>query len=99
LPQLKRNDSSIAALSLPDRAYLEAEIAAFCEPVGSLTGGQQSQLSVDEAQELVDIERWVQAGRLLQATPSAAVRQYRTTTALEIALNAGNHALVFLLRQ
>jgi predicted RNA-binding Zn ribbon-like protein len=53
LDLLNRTPESFAAMAEPDRAQLEAEIAAFCEPVGSLTGGQQSQLSVDEAQELV----------------------------------------------
>jgi predicted RNA-binding Zn ribbon-like protein len=53
LELLNRPPETFAAMAEPDRAALEAEIAAFCEPVGSLAGGRPSQLSIDAACELV----------------------------------------------
>jgi hypothetical protein len=46
---------------------------------------------------LYDIERWIRDGRPLQADLDVARTQRRPTSALRIALEAGNHALVLLL--
>src|SRR5271170_3291859 len=46
---------------------------------------------------IYDIERWIQAGGPLQAGEGTVVRQRRVSSALEIALDARNQALVFLL--
>jgi predicted RNA-binding Zn ribbon-like protein len=50
---LNRPPQSFVSISEKDRREVEAEVAAFCEPVGSLKGGQHSQLNVDGAHELV----------------------------------------------
>jgi hypothetical protein len=46
---------------------------------------------------LYDVERWIQAGRPLRAGEGTVVRQRRVSSALEIALDARNQALVLLL--
>jgi hypothetical protein len=46
---------------------------------------------------LYDVERWIQAGRPLQAISGGTAGQRRVASALEIALQAGNQSLVFLL--
>jgi hypothetical protein len=46
---------------------------------------------------LYDVERWIQAGQPLQAGEGTIVGQRRVSAALEIALDARNQALVFLL--
>lgn len=46
---------------------------------------------------LYDVERWIQAGRPLQLARGTTVKGRRLTSALEIALETGNHALVSLL--
>ena len=46
---------------------------------------------------LYDVERWIQAGRPLQTAADTTARQRRAPSALEIALDTGNHALVALL--
>ncbi len=46
---------------------------------------------------IYDVERWIQAGQPLQATLETPTQQRRATSALEIALGAGNHPLVLLL--
>ncbi len=46
---------------------------------------------------IYDVERWIQAGWPLQAAPGTPTQQRRVTSALEIALEAGNHALILLL--
>jgi hypothetical protein len=47
------------------------------------------------AGRLYDIERWIDVGRPLQA--DAAMHRRRASSALQIALEAGNHSLVLLL--
>lgn len=49
------------------------------------------------AGRLYDVERWIQAGRPIQVHPSAIPHRGRTSSALEIALKAGNHDLILLL--
>ncbi|MBY0276579.1 ankyrin repeat domain-containing protein, partial [Candidatus Binatia bacterium] len=46
---------------------------------------------------LYDVERWIEAGKPLQLDEIVLERHQRRTSALEIALNTGNHALVLLL--
>jgi hypothetical protein len=53
LDLLNRPTEGFAVISERDRADLEAEIVAFCDPVGSVVGGQASQLSIRAAQKLV----------------------------------------------
>jgi predicted RNA-binding Zn ribbon-like protein len=53
LDLLNRAPETFAVMAELDRAELEAEVTAFCKPVGKLVGGQQAQLSADEAHELV----------------------------------------------
>ncbi len=49
------------------------------------------------AGRLYDIERWIRDGRPFHIAQGAPVKRARATSALEIALEAGNHALVVLL--
>src|SRR5437870_4913561 len=44
-----------------------------------------------------DVERWIRAGRPLQLAQGTPVNRARVTSALEIAVQTGNHSLVFLL--
>jgi hypothetical protein len=53
LDLLNHPTEGFAVISEQDRADLEAEIVAFCEPVGSVVGGQTSQLSIRAAQKLI----------------------------------------------
>jgi len=46
---------------------------------------------------LYDVERWIRAGQPLQVAQGVTVKGRRLTSALEIALEARNHALVLLL--
>lgn len=46
---------------------------------------------------LYEAERWIRAGRPLQITPGTPIKRARATSALEIAVQTGNHALVYLL--
>ncbi len=46
---------------------------------------------------LYDVERWIKFGRPLQLAPGTPVRPRPRSSALEIALEDGNHALVLLL--
>jgi hypothetical protein len=46
---------------------------------------------------LYDVEAWIQAGRPLQLDPEAGARARRRPSALAIALETGQHALVLLL--
>jgi hypothetical protein len=46
---------------------------------------------------LYDVERWIQSGRPLQLDQTTAVKQRQRTSALQIALETRNHALVLLL--
>src|SRR5947208_1999454 len=46
---------------------------------------------------LYDVERWIRAGRPLQIAQGTLVKRTRLTSALDIAVQTGNHALVFLL--
>jgi ankyrin repeat protein len=46
---------------------------------------------------LYDVERWIRAGRPLQIAQGTAVKRSRLTSNLEVALKAGNHALIVLL--
>src|SRR2546428_13038862 len=46
---------------------------------------------------LYDVERWIRTGRALQIGQGTPVKRARVTSALEIAVQAGNHALVLLL--
>ena len=49
------------------------------------------------AGRLYDVERWIRDGHPLQIAQGTPVKRARATSALEIALGAGNHALVLLL--
>lgn len=49
------------------------------------------------AGRLYDVERWIKDGRPLQLADGITVKGRRLTSALEIALDDGNHALVLLL--
>jgi hypothetical protein len=46
---------------------------------------------------LYDVERWIRAGRPVQIVQGTPVKRARVASALEIAVQSGNHALVFLL--
>jgi ankyrin repeat protein len=46
---------------------------------------------------LYDVEGWIQAGRPLQIAEGAPISRRRVTTALEIALENENHAIVLVL--
>src|SRR5207245_6124334 len=46
---------------------------------------------------LYEVERWIRIGRPLQIAQGTPVKGARMTPALEIAVPAGNHALIFLL--
>src|SRR5437879_2139118 len=45
---------------------------------------------------LYDVERWIRDGRPLQLAQGTPVKRARATSALEIATQGGNHALVLL---
>src|SRR6266550_5292936 len=49
------------------------------------------------AGRLYDVERWIRDGHPLQIAQGTPVKRARATSALEIALGTGNHALVLLL--
>src|SRR2546428_5468611 len=46
---------------------------------------------------LYDVERWIRVGRPVQIAQGTPVKRARVTSALEIAAQSGNHALVLLL--
>jgi len=46
---------------------------------------------------LYDVERWIRAGRPLQIAQGTSVKRARVTSALEIVVQPGNHALALLL--
>src|SRR5262245_39776396 len=46
---------------------------------------------------LYDVDRWISEGRPLQINPHAIAKGTRPKTALQIALETGQHSLVFLL--
>ena len=46
---------------------------------------------------LYDVERWIAEGKPLQLTPGAIRKGTRQKTALQIALESGQHSLAFLL--
>src|SRR5712691_6057481 len=46
---------------------------------------------------LYEVERWIRIGRPVQIAQGTLVKRTRVTSALEIAVQAGNHALVLLL--
>jgi hypothetical protein len=46
---------------------------------------------------LYDVERWISEGKLLQLSPEAILKGTRPKTALQIALETGQHSLVSLL--
>src|SRR5947208_7504357 len=46
---------------------------------------------------LYDVERWIRVGRPVQIAQGTPVKRARATSALEIGVHAGNHALVLLL--
>ena len=52
LDLLNRPPESFTIMSEQERARVEAEVVAFCEPVGTVTGGQPSQLTATGAQDL-----------------------------------------------
>jgi len=49
------------------------------------------------AGRLYDVERWIRVGRPIQMAEGTLVKRVRVTSALEIAVQSGNHALAFLL--
>jgi hypothetical protein len=46
---------------------------------------------------LYDVERWIAEGKPLQLAPDAILKGTRPKTALQIALEGGQHSLAFLL--
>jgi hypothetical protein len=76
----------------PD-ASLTGPIARTTNEPGALTELQR--LCRDN--RLYEVARWIQAGRPLQAAIGPPLRQRRGSSALAIALKAGNHALALLL--
>jgi ankyrin repeat protein len=46
---------------------------------------------------LYDVERWIAEGKPLQVAPDAILKGTRPKTALQIALETGQHSLAFLL--
>jgi hypothetical protein len=75
-------------------------VAAATKPLARTTSdlGALSELHrLCRDSRLYDVERWIQAGRPLQAAQGIPAQQRRVASALEIALEAENHALVLLL--
>src|SRR5437879_3911816 len=84
---------------------------AFIDPRDDLAPGanRPSARTTTEPEELVelhrlcregrlyDVERWIRVGRPVQIAQGTPVKRARVTSALEIAVQAGNHALVLLL--
>jgi hypothetical protein len=76
---LNRASETFAVMAESDRAELEADVVAFCEPVGTVTGGQPSQLTATVALGLVQAIRGQILGMLDGSTFEL---QIPTTTAL-----------------
>jgi hypothetical protein len=68
LELLNRAPEIFAVMAESDRAELEAEVVAFCEPVGTVIGGQASQLTATVAQDLVQAIRGQILGMLEGST-------------------------------
>ena len=73
---------------------------ALSKPVARTTGDPKDRSDLHRlcrAGRLYDVERWIQARRPLKVIVGGAAGQRRVASALEIAVEAGNQALVFLL--
>jgi hypothetical protein len=68
LDLLNRPPDSLKVMSERERALVEAEVVAFCEPVGAVTGGQPSQLTATGAQVLAQAIRAQVLGMLEGST-------------------------------
>ena len=67
------------------------------QPLGQRAIRKIGVISPPVSRRLYDVERWIQARRPLKVILGGAAGQRRVASALEIALEAGNQALVFLL--
>jgi hypothetical protein len=75
-------------------------IAARTRPVAHTTidvGALTELHGLCRDSRIYDVERWIRAGRPLQIAKGTSVKQRRLTSALKIALEAGNQALILLL--
>lgn len=93
--------SQVAALTMTVFIDPRADPKLAATNVGPRTTNDPEALAelyqLCRAGRLYDIERWIKQGQPLQLADGITVKGRRLTSALEIALDDGNHALVLLL--
>jgi hypothetical protein len=71
----------------------------WCRPVARSPEDVRAIHQMCREGRLYDVERWIAEGKPLQLAHEAIRKSTRPKTALQIALESGQHSLAFLLRR